>query len=308
MRSEQLNRVIDAFGPSEAQKQRMFVNITGLSSTGVRRKGGIAKVLFVAAAICLFTGTAYAFSYTDLFKKIFGNNIYLVEDQILFPIESVSGDRFRLTLEGVLSDDYSRAAIVMVEALNEQAGQELKDIPSNLEVALLDPNIRANSTSVVELDHLSDQNSKRFMLVFRSFDGPVAGDLEIRLTADHSLLTLTAPASATIPSVTIRLDEANYASADYVPHTVVISPLSAVVIGHERNVGYAIPNPSVTLHFANGTTIDVFKQETGFGGSRFPEEGISTVSARFERLIDLGQLRSVTVDGTEYPIKANESN
>ena len=114
MRSDDLSRVIDAFGPSEVQKQRMLNEIIGHSSSQVRRKGRMAKFLILAAAIALFSGTAFAFSNTELFKEIFGNSIYLVEDQILFPMESVADDQFRLTLEGILSDAYSSTAIVSV--------------------------------------------------------------------------------------------------------------------------------------------------------------------------------------------------
>ena len=100
MRSEDLSRVIDAFGPSDAQKQRMFNQIIGHSSNQGRRRGRMAKVMILAVAIALFSGTAFALSTTELFKEIFGSSIDLVEEQILSPMESVADDQFRLTLEG----------------------------------------------------------------------------------------------------------------------------------------------------------------------------------------------------------------
>jgi len=308
MRSDDLSRVIDAFGPSEVQKQRMLDGIKRHTSRKIRRKVGIAKVLVIAAAISLFSGTAVAFSNTELFKGIFGNSIYLVEDQILFPMESVADDQFKLTLDGVLSDAYSSTAIVSVEALNEHSRRELEQIASNLQVGPLQQNIQANSSSFVELNHFSEKNKKRFMVGFRSKDGPLSGNLKISLTTEKSRLTLSAPTASTIRTATIRIDEDHYASADYVPRTVMISPLSVVVEGYERAVGHKIPNPSVILHFANGATIDVFKQESGFEGARFPEEGVTTVSAQFEKIINLQQLRSITVDGISYHIEDSEAN
>jgi hypothetical protein len=300
MRSEDLSRVIDAFGPSDAQKQRMFNQIIGHSSNQGRRRGRMAKVMILAVAIALFSGTAFALSTTELFKEIFGSSIDLVEEQILSPMESVADDQFRLTLEGILSDAYSSTAIVSVEALAEKSRQELEHISSRLQVKPIQDQIRANHSIVVELKHLSEKNTKRFMVGFSSQDGPLTGDLEVSLTTDQSQLTLSAPTVSTIPTMTIRLDEEHYASADYVPQTVLISPLSVVVIGYERTVNYQIPHPRVILHFANGTVVDVFNQETGFGGSRFPEEGLTTVSAPFENIIDLDQLQFITVDGKEY--------
>lgn len=300
MRSEDLSRVIDAFGPSDAQKQRMFNQIIGHSSNQGRRRGRMAKVMILAVAIALFSGTAFALSTTELFKEIFGSSIDLVEEQILSPMESVADDQFRLTLEGILSDAYSSTAIVSVEALAEKSRQELEHISSRLQVKPIHDQIRANHSIVVELKHLSEKNTKRFMVGFSSQDGPLTGDLEVSLTTDQSQLTLSAPTVSTIPTMTIRLDEEHYASADYVPQTVLISPLSVVVIGYERTVNYQIPHPRVILHFANGTVVDVFNQETGFGGSRFPEEGLTTVSAPFENIIDLDQLQFITVDGKEY--------
>lgn len=301
MRSEDLNRVMDAFGPSGMQKQQMFEGIARHVSAKGRRKGGWAKVLVIAGAVTLFSGTAVAFSQTEWFKGIFGDSIYLVEDQILFPMESVADDRFKLTLEGVLSDAYSSAAIVSVEALNKEGRLQLDQAGSGLQVSPLEQQIRANTSTVVELEHLAEKNKKRFMVVFRSKDGPLAGDLEVRLTTGTTRLALSMPTDSTIQSLSFQLDEIHYASANYVPQTVLITPLSVVVTGQERQVGHEIPHPSVTLHFANGTVIEVFKQETGFGGARFPEEGVTTVSAQFERIIDLKQLEFITVDGVKYP-------
>ena len=248
MRSEDLSRVIDAFGPSDVQKQRMLDTITGRSATDVsphvrhshislphaHRKGRMSKVLILAMAICLFSGTAFALSNAEWFKGIFGNNIYLVEDQILSPMESVADDQFKLTLEGILSDAYSSTAIVSVEALNELSRLELEQISSYFAVSPLQQNIRSNSSTVVELEHLSDRNTKRFMVGFWSNDGPLSGDLEVSLTTETSRLTLSAPTVSTIRSVTIQPDEGHYASADYVPQSVLISPIHVVVIGHER--------------------------------------------------------------------------
>jgi hypothetical protein len=311
MRSEDLNRVIDGFGPSDVQKQRMLENITGHSSTNIRRKKMLAKAFGLAAGVFLCAGTAAAFSNTQLFKEIFGSSIYLVEDQILYPLASAADDRFRLTVEGVLSDAFTSAVIVSVEALNEQGRQELEHIDSSLEVSplqaeshqteSLQPEIRASVSSIVELEHFSDKSIRRFMIGFRSADGPLTGGLEIRLRTETSRLTLPAPAASTLPTIAVQLDEDHYASAHYVPQTVWISPLSVVVTGVEKFIEYEIPHPHVILHFANGTSLDVFSQ--GFGGARFPEEGVTTASAQLKRIIDLRQLRSVTVDGKEYPVE-----
>lgn len=99
------------------------------------------------------------------------------------------------------------------------------------------------------------------------------------------------------------MDEKHDEHADYVPQHIMISPLSVIVTGVEKTVGYHIPNPQVIIHFANGAQIDVFRQETGFGGSRFVEEGITTVSARFENLIDIQKVECVVVDGQKYAVK-----
>lgn len=330
MRSEDLSRVIDGFGPSDVQKQRMLEHITkhssaGHSSASIRRKKLWAKVFGLAAAACLCAGTAAAFSSTQLFKEIFGNSIYLVEDQILVPLASAADDRFRLTVEGVLSDVFTSAVIVSVEALNEQGRQELEHIDSKLEVSafpaeshqpatlqpilqpeshpteILPAGIRASVSSIVELKHFSDKNTRRFMIGFRSKDGPLTDGLEIQLKTETSRLTLPVPAASTLPTIAVRLDEDHYASAHYVPQIVWISPLSLVVTGVEKFIEHEIPHPHVILHFANGTSLDVFSQ--GFGGARFPEEDVTTASAQFEKIIDLRQLRSVTVDGKEYPVE-----
>lgn len=303
MRSEDLNQVIDSFGVSEIQKQRMLGNITRHSSSKAQRKVRMSKVLTIVVAISLLSVTAFAFSVTELFKGIFGNSIYLVEDHILAPMESVADDQFKLTLDGVLSDGYGSTAIVSVEALDEHSSFELEHIASSLHVSSLQSNIQANRSSVVELDHLSGENKKRFMVGFWSMDEPLTGDLEISLITEQSELTLLAPTDSTIQTITIELDKGHYASESYAPQTILISPLSVVVRGHEEPVGHEIPNPTVTLHFANGTTIDVFAED--FGGARFPEEGVTIVSAQFERIIDLQQLRSVTVDGLQYHIEDN---
>ena len=306
MRSEELNRVIDAFGPSDDQKRRMLEGIIRHSPAKTRRRGGLAKAAVIAAAVSLFSGTAVAVNNTEWFARIFGDSIYLIEDRILYPMESAADDQFRLTLEGVLSDAYGSIAIVSVEALKEQLIPELEQMASSLHIRPLQSDIRSNRITVVELDHFSEKRKKRFMVEFRSVDGPLAGDLEIGLTTDTSRLTLSAPAVGTIPTVVIQPDESRYASADYVPRTVLVSPLSVTVRGYERTVGHDIPVPDVILHFANGTTIEVF-QETGFSGSRFPEDGTTTANAQFERIIDLNQLRFITVDGTSYPAGDNGS-
>lgn len=303
MRSEDLSRVIESFGPSEDQKQRMFDGIAGHASIRVRRKGGRAKVLAAVVAISLFSGTVAAFSHTELFKGIFGNSIYLVEDQLLFPMESAADEWFRLTLEGVLSDDYGTAVIVSVEALHEDSQSELEHLSSRLHISPLHQNIRSIHSSAEELHHLSEKNKKRFLVEFQSNDGPLTGHLEVGLTTEKSRLALSVPTASTIQTITVRLDEGHYASADYVPQTVFVSPLRVVVTGHERTAHDRIPNPDVVLHFADGTTLDVFKQETGFGGARFPEEGVTSVSAPFENIIDLDQLASISVDGVEYPAR-----
>jgi hypothetical protein len=301
MRSADLSRVIDAFGPSEVQKQRMLDGIAG-RATARRRKGRFAKVLAVAAVIALCSGTVTAFSNTELFRGIFGNSIYLVEDKILFPMAGTSDEQFRLTLEGVLSDAYGSTAVVSVEALNEAGRRELDQVASRLQIAPLQQAIRANRSTVTELHHLSDKSKKRFLVGFAGLDGPLSGDLEVSLTTAQSRLALTVPTVSTIPDVTVRIDEGRYAAADYVPVSVSITPLSVTVSGYERTVVHDIPHPHVILRFADGTALDVFSQESGFSGARFPEERTVTVSAQFERMIDLHKLRSVTVDGVAYAV------
>ncbi len=303
MKIEELNRVIDHFAPSEKQKQKMFDRIISHEAKA-KVKGKSSKILLITAIITLFSTTALAFNNTTFFKEIFGNSIYIVKDQILSPIASAEDDRFRLTLEGVFSDSFSSMLIVSVEALNEQSKYELEQTELQLNVRTVQLDIQASTVDgAKELKNYSTENKKYFSMLFVSVDQALKDDLQVHLTAGVSNLFVSVPTKSTIQSINIEVDGKHYKNADYTPQNILISPLSVVIIGIENVINYQIPNPNVILHFTNGTKIEVFNQKSGFGGSRFPEDGITTMSAQFEKIIDLQKIQFVIIDGIEYSIK-----
>lgn len=304
MRIEELNQAIDHFAPSKTQKQKMLNRILSLDAKAEVRKGKSIKILAIAAIITLFFATALASSNTTFFKEIFGNSIYLVKDQILFPITSAKDDRFRLTLEGVFSDSYSSMMIVSVEALNEQSKHELEQSELQLNVKKDQSDIQASySEGMRELLNYTTESKKYYSLGFMSVDQALTEDIQVHLYAGVSNIFVTVPTKSSIHNINIEVDSKYYENADYTPQNIMISPLSVVVKGVENVINYQIPAPSVIIHFTNGTKIDVFNQRTGFGGSRFPEYGITTVSARFEKIIDMQKIMSVIIDGINYPVK-----
>lgn len=303
MRVEELNQVIDQFTPTDIQKHKMLTRILNHNHEGVSRTRNKFKLLLITTIIVLFSSTTFAISNLHLFKEIYDENIDLVKDHILTPIVAAENEQFKLTLEGVLSDPYSSMFILSVEAFDEQSLKALQNHDLQFFVSTDLTGSQAYSVEQEsELTNYATSNKKYYSLGLINVDPFAQEDVQISVILGGTELAVTAPTNSTIPTINIEVDQNHYENANYIPRSMIISPLSVTVEGIEKVLSYQIPNPSVVIHFSNGTTIDVFNQKTGFTGSRFPEVKVTTVSARFEKIIDINNIKSVIIDGREYPI------
>lgn len=277
------------------------------SFTEVRKvQKRFSPVVLTLVLIFLSSTIAYAFSNIDFFKNYFGESIYLVEESIFSEVSSVSNEDYKLTIEGVLSDEYKNVAVVSVEALSENIKKKFKEYEQSLKVEKGKNTTEAFAYGINELEELSSKIKKYYLINYSSTDEKIDWPLLVYLNKEQSDLFLEIPIAKTLETKEITLNQSYYSNSDYVPSSVKISPLSIVVKGYERVVNYEIPNPELKILFKNGKELYICGDELSdfeLDGSRFPEDNFTMVSIDFQKIINLDMIESIDVDGVEYTVE-----
>ncbi|GAA0182264.1 hypothetical protein SH2C18_46730 [Clostridium sediminicola] len=277
------------------------------SFTGVRKvQKRVSPIVLTLVLIFLSSTMAYAFSNIDYFKNYFGESIYLVEENIFSEVSSVSNEDYKLTIEGVLSDEYKNVAVVSLEPLSEKTKGNFKEYEQSFKVGKGKNTTEAFTYEINELEKLSNKTRKYYLINYNSTDEKIKLPLEVSLSKEFSEVSLEIPIAKTLEMKEIALNQSNYSNSDYMPYLVKISPLSVVVVGYERVVNYEIPNPELKILFKNGKELSICGNELSdfsLKGSRFVEDNSTIVSVDFEKIINLEMIESVIVDGVKYSVK-----
>lgn len=271
-----------------------------------KTKKRFSPVAFTFMLIILSSTLVYALSNIDFFKTYFGKSIYLVQDEIFSVVSSVSNEDYKLTVEGVLSDEYKNVAVVSCEALSEDTKKDFEEYEQNFIIEKGKNITQSSSYQINELEQLSSKIKKYYLIDYISKDEKIDSPLLLYLDKELSDLFVEIPIATTLQTKEISIDQSYYTNSDYAPQSVVISPLSVIITGYEKIVNYQIPNPELTILFKDNTEMYICGDKLSdfeLRGARFPEDNLTIVSFDFEQIINLEMIEKVFVDGVEYVIE-----
>lgn len=310
------------------------------TETPVRRKNSFPKkaghILLVAAIVGLFATTVFAAAGGfDYFRSIFGDSAHNVENSISNPMSNVRNDDYSMTLESLLTDGYKIDLVVSLEKLSKGAFKgALFDEPLNLfETELMPPPSKTSgqesvgSYTVRELNEFSTSKKRYYYVELDNMESSLNRTLTLSLNpelADLELETLLeGAAAAKVLTIGQTLD------GGYTIETIQLSQLGVMVIGKEDQASGGLPAPQIDIVFKDGShdelisamSFDSGDGETVLGGGgvvigadpstgplvtgtmgqRNPDGKVVT-TGEFGRAVNLDEVASILVDGTEYPV------
>lgn len=299
----------------------------------MRKKTG--KILLIAAVFCLLTASVFAMAGGfDYFRSIFGDTARHVEQDIQSPGITAADDNRQITLESMLTDGYKINLIISLRALSQEAKQNTFDYePILLFNTRITPEGASSgqeaalSCTCSELEEFSTENRRLYHLQLDSMDNCTGWNLKVSLPPEMGNLSLEAKVESTTAARQLTIGQD--IDGNLTVETIQISPLGALVIGTEKQAAGGLPAPSVDINFLDGSheelislmSFDSGDGETVLGGggaviSDDPAAGPLVVTAygmrnpdgkvvlagEFGRIISLDQVKSISVEGVEYPV------
>ncbi|MBS6953424.1 MAG: DUF4179 domain-containing protein [Enterocloster asparagiformis] len=318
------------------QKLNAETNTAGRAGKRGHMRKKTWKILSLAAVLCLLAASVFAMAGGfDYFRSIFGDTARHVEQDIQSPGITAADDNRRITLESMLTDGYKINLIVSLKALSEEAKNNTFDRdPLLLFNADLTPDSDSSgqeaalSYTCSELEEFSTESRRFYHIQLDSLDNCIGWNLNLSLSQEMGQLSLSARVEST--TAARQLDINRDIDGNLTVESIQISPLGALVIGSEKKASGGLPAPLVDINFLDGSSEELISPlsfdsgdgETILGGgsaviSDDPTSGplvVTTYGMRnpdgkvvlageFGRIISMDQVKSITVDGVEYPVK-----
>ena len=305
---------------------------SALRKENTMKKKNILRIFMIAAAVCLISITAVAASIGGLpyFKAIFGGGADTVQEDIRNPELTAANQDYKMSIQGLLSDGYKTHVIVSVESLKDA---KLTEDPSGLfsvqckaSTGEISPSL--NAVSCEALSPFSKGKINFYNIQVGSLKSQLDSTMEV-VFQKGAPLKIDIPVKHSTASKTVKINGNSYRDKNYRPESVQLSPLGVLVIGSEGKAKGGLPTSNMFVLMKDGTKDELISPESfdtgdgepvkggggavepGFGqptplvtqtmGERNPDGKVVT-TGYFSRILDLSQVKSILVDGTEYPV------
>lgn len=276
------------------------------------------RVVLVAALICLVSASAFALSGgLQYMQHIFGDSVNSVESAVLTPQITASGGGRTMELEALLSDGFVTDMILSLSG---------ETPPQNTEAlfSVSSDSIQPRSIVWNELEAFSSTEKTMYrveLVTEKRFD---AAAITLSLQPDIAPISMQIDVQSKLGNAVVDFPDGAMSGETKLVQ-LQLSSLGLLLIGQESDARGGLPSTDMQLVFADGTTesvqiefapsdelvgggggavIDdgeVLPLVVSFDGNRNPD-GELVVSAEFSRVIQPGNLKSVAVDGIEYPV------
>lgn len=292
---------------------------------GFIMKKSCARFILIAAIVCLLSATAFAATGgLEFFKSIFGSSVETLENEIWSPMISEADESYKITVESMLSDGYKTNIVVSLEDLK---GNKI-DVSSSEVSTLFTPKLKDNpesfSYSCTELSKFAQKTKKYYYIEVSSLKSYKDSDLTLSLSETIAPLKVDVIVNGLKAAKEIKIDPPNGDDQNYRPETVQVSPLGVLVIGSEKQAKGGLPTSEIRLLMkdgsfeelellfddVDGTVMGGGAVISGWGqkqplvvqtmGQRNPDGKVVT-TGHFSRILNLNEVKAISVDGTEYP-------
>lgn len=292
-------------------------------------KKNTLKILLIAAAMCLVSISAVAASNNlNYFKSIFGNSAETVKGDIQSPRISKANNDYKITEESLLSDGYKTNIIFSLENLK---GNDITGDPSQMFSVQAENKSGSRFTGISysceALEELQQGDKCFYRMEVSSLESHLFSSIKISLS--NTSLNINIPVEHCTIGKTIKINGKKYENKNYCPESVQLSPLGVLVIGKEKKAKAGLPTAEISVLMKDGSTEELMSSKSfdsgdgstviGGGGAVLTEEGqkkplvSETMGERnpngkivstgyFSRILDLKQVKSILVDGSEYPV------
>lgn len=328
--------------PSKSNIEKLVADgLRNQAAAPKRRRLKPLKTLLVAAVICLSATTVFAaaggFQY---FKSIFGDSVENVQSAITSPMISVQNEGQKLSLEGMLTDGYT---IDLILSLEDLSGKGLPAACFDETIPAFQSYVEPADSQAAEERFLSvtynllpefQTDSKVFYhLTASSLESCSGSELNVAFLNNKEQLAFSVPVDGSISSAEYTINQST--DGNYTLETIQLSPLGVLLIGREAQASGGLPTPVVSVQFKDGSVEELMSAlsfdagndgETVIGGggavisddplsgplvvstsgTRNPEGKVVT-KGEFSRFINLDQVQSVWVNGTEYAAPVKET-
>lgn len=289
-------------------------------------------IIIIAAAICLFSMTAYAAVHgLGFFESIFGDSAQSVTNHIQSPMLTAQHGPYTMTVESILSDGYKTNIIVSLEF---PKGKSPTLEPYDLFTVKPENFSEGVSYTCTELPEFSQKNKSYYRLEISSLeDSHYHKTMTVSYNDKTNPLQVKVTINGSMAAKTIAIYQKPYENKNYHPETIQISPLGILVIGSETKAQGGLPTSTIDIIMRDGSSEEMMSQlsfdnfndkdtspSMGGGGvvlvdenqpqplvtqtmGRRNAEGKVVTTGYFSRILDLQQVKAIRVDGIDYPLQ-----
>lgn len=295
---------------------------------GTMKKTSI-RLLIAAAILCALGITAVAaLGGLNYFTAIFGDSAKQVEYEIETPELSVESGGYRLAAHALLSDGYKTELILALESLDGKTS--VPDASAGFTAELEGGGIECSGQ---ELPEFSSRMERFYRLTISTLKNIGDAPIEVMLDERIAPLRLRVEPGSRTPMKQVAIDVSVFEGNNYRPELIQLSPLGVLIIGSEQEAKGGLPIAGIYAVMRDGTQEEImpdwaFDQSgedeapvrgggaavlSGPGeaqplvvqtrGERNPDGKVVT-TAYFSRILNLSDVRSILVDGKEFPLPA----
>lgn len=300
-------------------------------SAGRKEKTHMKKFRFalLAAALAAVLGvTALAMGGMEYFKSIFGDSVEQVAGDVTMPgVTAQRADGYTITAEAVLTDGYQTNIVFSTAYPKGQKNHDnelinREDTDGRGFSIVMDGD--GMSSSIEELSEFNTGNRRYFNVTLSTLQSNKGKTVTItRLDGGPEL---SIPLDGATASKTVELNQDMGGGRTI--ETLQLSPMGILLISNEETAEGGLPTVQVALQMKDGGSEDATVEFDGSpdgeavrgGGSvvivgpddktplvvmthaqRNPDGKMIAIGS-FSRLVDLSQVKSVVVAGTEYQL------
>lgn len=309
--ADRIKKIALARVAGEAAQKSDLVTLNLTEPKGAKRskKRLLYKELLIAMIIlslsCL---TVFALNSDAFYKRVFGEDISIIKDNIKAGDKTVSDKNFKLKLESTLLYGNMNYVIVSLQRLDDGDFTGLEPFFS----------INASGSSSYRIEGKDSSSKKVYYALEFTFDMQTP-DENFRIVfkglskGKGPHLVIKSNLRFEFNKGDIQKDNVKVVnipktenSKKYYVTWVEIYPLGVTISGVERIPKDPIPTPKVILIYKNGSSermTCLTEEQMGGSFGRNPDDNTFHNRYEFRKLRDVKEIRSVEVDGTEYLLK-----
>lgn len=264
-------------------------------------------------------------SYTEDEQQMIDDGTLIVPEQASIPETGATAttDDYQFTLEDLLASPDTLYAVMRVDALNEEAAQQLTAENSG-EFGGLFINTLNNSGEGHEkelknggmgMDLLQMEGSTAYFLLHNNGGQFAEGDpILFHCTAGNINLFEVPLTHIMDTETTIQMDTSVYDGKGYCFESMTVTPISLVIHG-TYTVSADQSWPEVTVTLKDGTSFELASLSNNFQYSEYgtygslssagtcgSEDPFIRDSWTFSQVLELDEIAEITVDGVSYPV------